>query len=147
MAGKDQSRTVTIQSHQRHLRVPRRRLESLVAFVGTAEKAPFDEVDILVVDDTAMERYNRQFLNHTGTTDVITFDLSDAAGQAVEIIVSGQLARRVAADHDHGPQRELTLYVLHGLLHAVGYDDQTPADREAMHARQEQLLEAFWPRR
>ncbi len=145
MAGKDQSRTVTIQSLQRDLRVPRKRIDALVAFVCRAQKVQFDSVDILVVDDRAMARYNREFLNHTGTTDVITFELADAGGLGVQIIACAQVACREARPHGHSPQRELLLYILHGLLHAAGYDDQAPDDREAMHARQEALLAAFWP--
>ncbi len=145
MAGKDQSRTVTIQSLQRNLRVPRKRVEALVAFVSKAEKIQFDAVDILVVDDRAMARYNREFLDHTGTTDVITFELSDAGGLGAQIIVCAQVASRQAGPHGHSPQRELLLYVLHGLLHAAGYDDMEAGDREVMHARQEELLARFWP--
>ena len=37
----------------------------------------------------------------------------------------------------------MMLYIVHGLLHLTGYDDATPPAAAKMHARQEQLLEAF----
>src|SRR5205823_5012385 len=40
-------------------------------------------------------------------------------------------------------EREVLLYVVHGILHLCGYDDRRPRDRKVMHARQEELLDHF----
>jgi probable rRNA maturation factor len=141
-----QQPTITISGQSRHMRTPRRRIEQLVRFVARQEKAPLVEVDIAVVDSRRMAALNRRFLAHVGTTDVISFDLGDGETIAAEIIVCAQVAVREAARRGHGRQRELLLYVTHGLLHLMGYDDQALDDARRMRARQEQLLDAFLKR-
>ncbi|NBB95768.1 MAG: rRNA maturation RNase YbeY [Planctomycetes bacterium] len=137
-----------IASRTQAMRVPRKRIGELVNFIARRERTALHDVDVTVVDSREMTRLNRTYLQHAGTTDVISFDLTDrraelTPGLTVQLIVNAQLAVKEASRRSHGPQRELLLYVAHGLLHAMGYDDQTPADAKTMSARQEQLLDAF----
>jgi probable rRNA maturation factor len=41
--------------------------------------------------------------------------------------------------------RELLRYVIHGLLHLAGHEDEDPSDREKMEAAQEPLVAMLWP--
>lgn len=127
------------------MRVPRKKLRELVAFVGEAEAVALEEVDIAVVDAEEITCLNRRWLNHRRATDVISFDLSDPQSDALtaQIIVCGDVAVEQARRRGIGVQRELMLYVVHGLLHLMGYDDTDAASAEVMHARQEELLERF----
>ncbi|MCK5113980.1 MAG: rRNA maturation RNase YbeY [Phycisphaerae bacterium] len=135
---------LTIVSRSKAMRIPRKRISQLVDFVAAAEKVEFDEVDIAVVASREMSRMNRKFLNHSGATDVISFDLGEPGENlTAELIVCSDVAVREAKKYAHTAQRELLLYVTHGLLHVIGYDDTTPAKAKKMHARQEQLLENF----
>ncbi|MCP4377615.1 MAG: rRNA maturation RNase YbeY [bacterium] len=136
--------TVNISSSQTALRVPRKKISALVEFVTSAESAQLGEVDIAVVTGRRIAMLNRRYLQHVGVTDVLSFDLS-APGEpmSVQIIVCGDLAVREARSRRGGPQRELMLYIVHGLLHVMGYDDTTTSQAEKMYARQEELLEAF----
>ncbi len=84
------------------------------------------------------------------TTDVLTFDLRDAAasdveGCAVELdtVLCRDEAIRRATDHRHGPLQELLLYAIHSLLHVQGYDDRRKADAARMHRREDALLIAL----
>ena len=128
------------------MRVPRKNIAALVKFVAAAEKAKLGLVDIAVVSKRQIAAVNRQYLGHRGPTDVISFDLSDAAtpGLSCQIIVCGELAVAQAAARDIGVQAELMLYIVHGLLHVMGCDDTNPRAAARMHARQEQLLEDFF---
>lgn len=138
---------VIISSGQRALRVPRKRIASLIDFVARAEKVRITEIDVAVVSSRQISRINRLYLNHAGATDVITFDLSDSDKSAGEIngqiVVCADVAQKQARRFGHGVQKELLLYVAHGLLHLTGYDDTTSAAAKRMHARQEELLEKF----
>ena len=145
MAGRIASPKVAISSSQRSVRVPRKRIASLVRFLARQEGAAVAEVDIAVVSRGEMARLNRRWFGRSGATDVISFDLSEAGapGIAAQLIVCGDAAARRAARRGGGVQRELMLYVVHGLLHLIGYDDR-PARRAArMRAREQELLEAF----
>ena len=142
----------TISSTQRALRVPRRQIVALIDAVARAEDVVLDHVDVAVVSAEQIARVNRRHLAHRGPTDVLSFDLSgdEDAGLAAQIVVCADLAVREGPKHGHRPQHELLLYVVHGLLHLMGYDDATDAVAAVMRHRQEQLLTDFlaaWRRR
>ena len=147
--GRSRQPAVAIASSQSALRVPRKALAELVAFVSRAEGVRFAQVDLAVVGHHEMVRLNRRHAGHTGTTDVLSFDLSDDGDEAVtaQVIVCGDVAVKAGPVHGNRPQQELMLYVIHGLLHLSGYDDKAARARTAMHARQEELLGEFLARR
>ncbi len=99
-------------------------------------------VDVAVVDDAAMTDLHTQYFDSAETTDVISFDLSDERQQArcFEIIVNARQALRQARQRGHSPQAELALYLVHGLLHQLGYDDQTEQQARRMHRMEDQIL-------
>ena len=138
---------VRICSMQKTLRVPRRKITDIVAFVARCEGVRVLEADVAVVCGEEMARLNEQYLGHAGATDVLSFDLSDAsdprAGLSAQIIVCGDLAAAEAAKRNISTRRELLLYVVHALLHLMGYDDTDPRAAARMRARQAELLEAF----
>jgi probable rRNA maturation factor len=136
---------VSISSAQRAVRVPRKRIAALVDFVARSEGARVAEVDLAVVSAGQMASLNRRYLAHRGATDVLSFDLSEAGrgGLCVQLVVCGEVAAAQAAARGLSSQRELMLYVVHGLLHQMGYDDSSVRGAAKMHARQEELLEEF----
>lgn len=105
------------------------------------------ELSVIVINDDRMAELHERFSGVAGTTDVLTFDLSDdtAASTHVEgeIYVCLDEAHRQAEQRGHATERELLLYAVHGLLHLVGYDDHDEADYQTMHAREDELLEAI----
>ena len=80
-----------------------------------------------------------RFLDDPTPTDVITFDHG-------EILVSADTARRQASEFGNAPDRELALYIIHGLLHLAGYRDKSPEEFEVMKAAQEEVLDQVWER-
>lgn len=95
------------------------------------------EMDILLLGETAMAEANRQFLRHTGTTDVITLvyrPMSKEDGWRGEVLINLDLARRLGSRHG-GAGRELALYLAHGMNHLSGAHDRTPAERRRMRQR------------
>ncbi len=127
------------------MRVPRRRLASLVRFVARREGVKLGLVDLAIVGRPQIAAVNRRHLGHAGATDVISFDLSDqhTPGLCVQLVVCGDVARRQGPPHGLRPLHELMLYVIHGLLHQMGHDDTTARSAARMSARQEELLREF----
>lgn len=135
---------VRICSSQLPCRVPRKRLSQLAAFAADAEGARLAEVDVAIVDGATISGLNRRFLHHRGTTDVLSFDLSDSSGGiSAEIVICGDLAVQQGKLLGCSPQRELMLYLVHGLLHLMGYEDSSIRGSVRMSARQDELLRAF----
>jgi len=93
-----------------------------------------------------MARLNEQYLGHTGSTDVITFDYQQGAkpGEWIgEIFVSVDDAVASAPRYRVTWQLELARYVVHGMLHLRGYDDRRAADRRAMKKEENRVLKAL----
>ena len=91
-----------------------------------------NEVSIAIVDDDAMRNLNRKFRKKNKTTDVLTFPADDsdadpnAAGRPLgEIVISIDQARRQAMEQKHSLAIEIRYLILHGILHALGYDHAT----------------------
>ena len=60
-----------------------------------------------------------------------------------QIVVCADVAVRQGRLRRHSPARELMLYVVHGLLHLMGYDHATARAAACIHAREDELLTAF----
>ena len=91
------------------------------------------------VNDLTMGELHLRHMNNPATTDVLTF----ADGDEADVAVCVDEASRRAQEFSHELRDELLLYCLHGLLHAGGMDDQTPADFAAMHGEENRLLSAI----
>ena len=92
------------------------------------------EVAIALVSDAAIRRLNRQYRHKDYATDVLSFEPTD-------LVISVDAARRQAREAGHSYAVELKILALHGLLHLLGYDHDSPSDRGRM-ARVERRLRA-----
>jgi len=100
------------------------------------------EVSLAFVDDETIHRLNQRYLQHDEPTDVLSFPLSEANARrlAGELVLGAEVARAQAEGRGHDVQAELALYVIHGLLHLCGHDDQTHAGTAAMRQRERHYL-------
>jgi len=108
------------------------------------------EVRVRLVGDGEMSAAHVRFAGVAGATDVLTFDLRDEGAKAshpramdVDIYACVDEARRQAAARGHEVERELVLYVVHGVLHCLGYDDHDEGGHREMHAAEDRVLEAI----
>jgi probable rRNA maturation factor len=92
-------------------------------------------ISLAVVDDPTIHQLNRQFLSHDWPTDVLSFvlDTSDSHLNG-EVVLSADTAATAAVDEGWNPDDEQLLYVIHGMLHLVGLDDQSEAEQRNMRA-------------
>jgi probable rRNA maturation factor len=89
-----------------------------------------DEASVVFVGDTEMKRLNRAWRGKNRTTDVLTFegDLHTPPGAPVslgEIVICLDQARRQAREQRHSLATEVRYLLLHGLIHALGFDHET----------------------
>ena len=90
------------------------------------------EGTIALVDDETMVGLNRKFRRKNKTTDVLTFPADDsyfepgARGRPLgDIVISVDQARKQAAEERQALATEIRYLILHGILHALGYDHET----------------------
>lgn len=118
-----------------------------------AEEIRSATISIAIVDNPTMHELNRQYLQHDYETDVLSFLLEESepavigamprgAGRAIdgEVIVSSDYAADRAPEFGWRPLDELTLYIVHGLLHLCGYDDLTADELPIMRQREQDVF-------
>lgn len=100
------------------------------------------EVCFHFVEAKEMARFNEEFLDHIGPTDVITFDHSeDRRGLHGEIFVCPEVAVSQAKQFHASWQQELVRYAIHGLLHLHGHDDRTVRPRKKMKREEDRIVD------
>jgi len=99
--------------------------------------AQLDEVEVSFIDDETIADVHLRFMDIPGSTDVITFDHG-------EIHISVETARQQAEEFGSDFERELMLYIIHGLLHLAGYEDASEADHLRMNDLQQGVLKKVW---
>ena len=105
----------------------------------------------MLTDDAAIRELNRDYRESDQPTDVLSFPLADPGSigdpeRAVflgEIYVSLETARAQARAARRPFPREVAHLVIHGLLHLLGYDHRTRAERRRMAALEARLLRAL----
>jgi probable rRNA maturation factor len=102
------------------------------------------EISLAVVDDRAIHELNRRYLEHDWPTDVLSFALHETSDHlAGEVIVSADRAAAMAAEYGISSAAEQLLYVIHGMLHLVGYRDTTVSEVREMRAAEAKFLRQF----
>ena len=96
------------------------------------------ELSVSFVDDAEMEELHRRFMDEPGSTDVLSFPMDDEEHDGVRVLGDVVIAPTTAARNNPGdPAGELRLLLVHGILHILGYDHETPDERALMWERQE----------
>jgi probable rRNA maturation factor len=132
---------IAISNQQSEHRVSVRQLRKAIREVLCGEELHAASISLAIVDDQTIHRLNQRFLKHDYPTDVLSFVL-DRDGHSLdgEIIVSADTAASACGEYGWTVQEELTLYVIHGTLHLIGYDDHTAQDRKRMRAKETEYL-------
>lgn len=135
---------VEFANEQSRLPIDQQRLRSSVQMICADALVQNAKISLAVVDDPTIRELNRRWLGHDEPTDVLSFGLN-AEGSHLEgeIIVSSDMASASASRYGWTPHDELLLYVIHGALHLVGYDDQSPERQTQMREREAHYLVRF----
>ena len=135
----DGGRCVELCDEQQACSVDLRELGRAVLQTVRAEQVATARIDVAVVDDRRIHEVNRRFLQHDYPTDVISFCYETEPLEG-ELVISAERAATVAREEGSSMRLELLWYAVHGTLHLLGYDDQSPIDRDAMRARERDIL-------
>jgi len=139
---------LVITNRQRTKKINTRFLKQTVVALLAELEITEAELGIHLVGAAEMARVNWQFLQHEGSTDVITFDhrspefqISNSKFQIHgELFVCVDDAIKQAKEFKTNWQSEVVRYVVHGVLHLLGYDDLKPALRRAMKREENRLV-------
>lgn len=117
----------------------------LIRHVVEAEGGTLVHLSVVLAGHDTVRALNESYLGHDYNTDVLSFSLrDDDAGNVVEgeVYVDLDTAAERHDEFNTSFEQEARRYVVHGLLHLLGYDDQTKAERDAMRTREDAYLSA-----
>jgi len=124
-----------IANRQRRLKINVRALKEITATLLRELAGSATTLEINLVGPAQMALVNRTHLQHEGPTDVITFDYRDESSRETlhgELFICPAVAVEQAHEFGTDWRSELVRYVIHGVLHLLGYDDSEPVARRAM---------------
>lgn len=129
-------------------------LSDLAQFVLEHEGKPVNtEVSVSFVDNATIAELNERFRNMEGPTDVLSFECDNIADSITaadgpacplyelgDVIIAPDVAEAQSQEYGNSLEQEVSLLLVHGLLHLCGYDHIEDDEAEVMEAREAELL-------
>ena len=135
---------VAVENLQKKVSLKLPRVAAIARAVLEYEGAREATLTIAFVSSPKIRSLNRRYLRRDYVTDVLAFDLRDRhrPGEVNgDIAICVDMALRNAKAYQTSLDRELVLYVAHGILHLLGFDDHSPRDIRAMREKEQEILD------
>lgn len=118
-------------------------IERLVSYTCEKFDVSMAQISISVVTDEIISQLHGEYMGDLSVTDVMSFDLSEPDEQEniFDMIVNAEMAKRVSLQRKSEFDSELLLYILHGLLHNLGFDDLEKSEFERMHSTENEIMQ------
>lgn len=136
-------KTIEIVQDHPGLSVDEGRLLRLIESVAAQEQSAIARLTVVLTDHETVLALNRTYLDHDYQTDVLAFSLAEDDEIDGEIYVDLDTATERCEEFGATFDHEASRYVLHGLLHILGYRDKDEAERSVMKQREDEYLERF----
>ena len=131
---------VEIANLQKHYEINKSKIRKVVKVVLNKE-VKSAKLSIAFVDNEEIKRLNERFLGSNEVTDVIAFPLSNKEDfLSGEIVISVETAVEVANRKKSNVEGEIILYLVHGILHLLGYNDNNKKNATIMHEKESEIL-------
>lgn len=118
------------------------------------------EISVLLVDDDAIRKINKEHRKIDRPTDVLSFPMANMKNGSIisevgdydideeslllgDIVISLERVKKQAGEYGHSFERELAFLTSHGVYHLLGYDHEEPEQEAIMLKKQEAALESM----
>lgn len=134
---------ISVINRQRRAKISPTKVRGLVRKVLMREGIRGGEVSVLFVGDRRMRELNRMFRGADRATDVLAFSFREGERGEPEtnllgdVVISVPTAEKQAAREGHSLEAELTILLIHGVLHLAGYDHERSSGEARRMRRQE----------
>ena len=115
-------------------------VSSMLVHFATQEGFKIDTLEYNFVGLEKMYGLNKEYLNHTTDTDIITFDYSANNLIAAEVYISRKMMERNADTNSQTIDKEAVRLVSHALFHCLGYKDKSAKEKKIMRNKEEEFL-------
>ncbi len=141
---------VVIVNSQKDLPLSRKkdRIKKMVQWILREKKVFCDEVIFHFVSKSHIAQLHRQFFQDPSVTDCITFPLDTSGESGYKVLGEAFICPAAAIEYvrEHklqSPYEELTLYIVHCILHLLGYDDIEKKEKQKMQREEKRILTAL----
>ena len=130
---------ILVFNKQKDLKIPVKQVKALVSAFLSFEKVDCSEVSLYFVSEKMICQLHDQFFQDPSPTDCISFPLK-VDGILGEVFVCPHTALLYAEKNGLDPYRETALYIVHGLLHLIGFDDLDEKQRRIMRKKEKSCM-------
>ncbi len=120
-----------------------KKVENWINQTIETEKCFTGNVTYIFCSDNYLLDVNRKYLNHDYFTDVITFDYVKNGKISGDIFISVDRITENAKIFNVSRENELLRVMIHGVLHLIGYDDQTDEQEAEIHSKEDFYLNIY----
>lgn len=130
----------------------KKKLKNLVRFIFRSVGVIEANLSIVFVTDSEIKRLNYLYRGKKRVTDVLSFSMREGrrlkrdASILGDIAISVDRAKKQAKRFNSTFKKEIYLYIIHGILHLVGYGDEKPSAEKLMRRKEIEILNALWRR-
>ena len=121
----------------------KRRIKEWLNLVAFEEGSKIQNLNFLIVGDKRMIHFNKTYLNHDYSTDIITFDNSENKKISGDIVISIERVKENSKKYKVKLEDELRRVMAHGLLHLLGYDDKNEKEKKRIRKKENYYLEMY----
>lgn len=115
-------------------------LKNWLAMAAHTEGYTIESLQYIFCTDAYLLKLNKEYLNHSTYTDIITFEYNVGTNVIADVYISIDTIRINAKKFNVSVTDELHRVMIHGLLHVTGYNDKTTALKKTMTARENYYL-------
>lgn len=130
---------IHIENHQRALPIQKRSISKIIQETLLFLNIQCEEISVYFVTEKSIAKLHEQFFDDPTSTDCISFPMDNV--HLGEIFVCPSVAIAYAKKHNLDPYHETILYVVHGILHLIGYDDLDPKSKKKMRAMEKKCMD------
>ena len=136
---------INIYNSQKSLKISKKAIQKQVIEILTFEKVNCDELSLYFVTEKEIQKLHKKYFNDPSSTDCISFPIDNPKEKnhycfLGEIFVCTDTAIKYGIDNNISPYDETTLYIIHGILHLLGYDDISEKDKTTMRKKEKKCM-------
>ncbi len=143
-------KSVKVKNLQKRVKIKNLIIEKWAEKTLAELKKEKAELSVLLVDDAQIKKLNYQYRQENIPTDVLAFRMGEGKFSSFnpallgDVVISLERAKAQAKRFSNPIEREICLYLVHGILHLTGYRDETEASKRRMEKKQEEILKQIY---
>ena len=101
------------------------------------------KINIIFCNNDKLNSFKQEYFNDDALTDIITFPIKNDNDLEAEIYISIEMAKINAEKFNVSLNNELSRLIVHGVLHLIGFNDDTEDSKKIMFLKQDEIISNF----